>query len=305
MNKIAVVFGGQGSQYEKMGSQILKKYPEISYIYNSMGDELKKIAFEDEIDKISLTNNLQPIMLAFQLSTLELLKKYIKAESTCGLSLGEYGALVLSESISSIDAMNLIKKRAEAMYKAAQKTSTSMLAVIKVPVDELEMIIDENFSNQIYIANINSSNQIVVAGENDSIEKLNVYLKNKGYRSILLKVSGAFHTPFMKDAADEYQEWLNKITFKNPKLKYYPNITGEVYKKGNLKIILKNQITSPVLLYKTLQNMVDDGIDYFIEIGPGNVISNIIKKEFKTIKTKSLSNDDEVIKFIEELKNGI
>ncbi|MBL7575306.1 [acyl-carrier-protein] S-malonyltransferase [Peptoniphilus asaccharolyticus DSM 20463] len=300
MSKTALVFGGQGSQYSGMGLELFEKYPVVSDIYGVLGENLKEISFHGEIEEISKTENLQPIMVAFQLSTIKLLEKEIKIDATCGLSLGEYSALVASGVIDNKDAIELVKSRGMEMQKASDSIESAMVAVLNASEEYLREIVEKDtLKGKVFIANINSSKQIVISGEKESIEKLRDILKADGIKAIHLKVSGAFHTPFMESANLNYVKSLQKVDFKEPKLDYYPNLTGEKYAGEKMVELLCKQIVSPVLLFKTLKNMVDDGVDKFIEIGPGNVISSIIKKEFKDVTVETLKNDKEIINYIE------
>ncbi|EGY79666.1 ACP S-malonyltransferase [Peptoniphilus indolicus] len=305
MSKVAVVFGGQGSQYSGMGKKLLENYPEISNIYSILGKELSDISFNGDIEIISKTDNLQPIMLAFQLSVVKLIKENLNISATCGLSLGEYGALVLSEVIDEKAALELVKVRGFEMNLASNEVESGMLAVMNSNEDDLKNFINNNeLKDRVYVANINSSKQIVISGEKTGIQKLQIILKENGIKAIPLKVSGAFHTPFMYSAAKNYKQFLKNVKFSEPKMDYYPNLSGEKYNGEEMVDLLCEQIVSPVLLYKTLKNMVDDGVDTFIEIGPGSVISSIVKKEFKGIDVQTLKNDDEIINYIERFKNG-
>lgn len=305
MSKVAVVFGGQGSQYSGMGKKLLENYPEISNIYSILGEELSDISFNGDIKVISKTDNLQPIMLAFQLSVVKLIKEKLNISATCGLSLGEYGALVLSEVIDEKTALELVKVRGFEMNVASNEVESGMLAVMNSNEEDLKKFVDNNcLKDRVYIANINSSKQIVVSGEKVGIEKLQAILKENGIKAIPLKVSGAFHTPFMNGAAKNYKKALENVDFSKPKMDYYPNLNGEKYIEEEMANLLCKQIVSPVLLYKALKNMVDNGVDNFIEIGPGSVIASIVKKEFKGIDVQTLKNDDEIINYIERLRNG-
>ncbi|MDY2986196.1 MAG: ACP S-malonyltransferase [Peptoniphilus sp.] len=305
MSKIAVVFGGQGSQYSGMGKKLSANYPEISNIYSILGEKLSDISFNGDIEIISKTDNLQPIMLAFQLSVVKLIKEKLNISATCGLSLGEYGALVLSEVIDEKAALELVKVRGFEMNLASNEVESGMLAVMNSNEDDLKNFINNNeLKDRVYVANINSFKQIVISGEKTGIEKLQIILKENGIKAIPLKVSGAFHTPFMDSAAKNYKKSLESVKFSEPKIDYYPNLSGEKYNGEEMVDLLCKQIVSPVLLYKTFKNMVDDGVDTFIEIGPGSVISSIVKKEFKGIDVQTLKNDDEIINYIERLRNG-
>lgn len=306
MNKLAVIFAGQGSQYEGMGSKLYDRYPEVRGIYDSLGKELTEISFNGNIEDISKTHNLQPIMIAFQLAVLKLIRSHKPQlleglEATCGLSLGEYSALVLSGIVSEEKALRLVSERGTLMGKASESSNSKMLALLKMTEDEVREIVEGNpeFKGKLYIANINSSRQIIVSGEGDAIDELKAYLKSKGKLAKPLVVSGAFHTPFMEPAREAFVETLKNISFDEPSVTYYPNVTGEKYEGAPMSEVLSDQIVSSVLLYKTFKGMVDDGVTHFLEIGPGGVLSTILQREFEGVEVKVIKNDDDLIELLE------
>nr|WP_298877381.1 ACP S-malonyltransferase [uncultured Mogibacterium sp.] len=307
MNKLAVIFAGQGSQYVGMGSKLYDRYPEVRGIYDSLGKELTEISFNGNMEDISKTHNLQPIMIAFQLAVLKLIRSHKpqlleELEATCGLSLGEYSALVLSGIISEEEALRLVSERGYLMGKASENSNSKMLAILKMTEDEVREIVSDNpeFKGKLYIANINSSRQIIVSGEGDAIDELKVYLKSIGKLAKPLVVSGAFHTPFMEPARESFVETLKNTYFNGPSVTYYPNVSGEKYEGDPMSEVLSEQIVSPVLLYKTFKGMVDDGVTQFLEIGPGGVLSTIIQREFEDVEVKVIKNDDDLIELLEE-----
>lgn len=307
MNKLAVIFAGQGSQYVGMGSKLYDRYPEVRGIYDSLGKELTEISFNGNMEDISKTHNLQPIMIAFQLAVLKLIRSHKPQlleglEATCGLSLGEYSALVLSGIISEKEALRLVSERGYLMGKASENSNSKMLAILKMTEDEVREIVSDNpeFKGKLYIANINSSRQIIVSGEGDAIDELKAYLKSIGKLAKPLVVSGAFHTPFMEPARESFVETLKNTYFNGPSVTYYPNVSGEKYEGAPMSEVLSEQIVSPVLLYKTFKGMVDDGVTQFLEIGPGGVLSTIIQREFEDVEVKVIKNDDDLIELLEE-----
>ncbi len=303
MGKTAIVFAGQGSQYEKQGALIYDKFPEIRYIYDFLGDELKRVSFEGTLEEISKTEKLQPLMVAFQMAALSLIRDRIpKVDAVCGLSLGEYSAITLAEIVDNKRALELVKKRGELMGEASKRIKSKMLAFVNATSDQVRELIEENaeLKGRVYIANINAPKQIVVSGEEEAIDTLRACAKEKRFIAKPLAVSGAFHTPFMEPARIGFSEYIKDMEFNKPVIDYYPNLTGEKYNGQDMKEILPNQIVSPVLLYKTFKNMVDDGIDHFIEIGPGGVLSNIIKRNFDNVKVDTIKNDEALIEFLGE-----
>lgn len=303
MGRTAIIFAGQGSQYEKQGALIYEKFPEIRYIYDFLGDELKKVSFEGTLEEISKTEKLQPLMVAFQLAAYNLIKDKIpNADAVCGLSLGEYSAITIAGIVSEKKALELVKKRGELMGEASKMIKSKMLAFVNATADMVAELIGENeeLSGRVYIANINAPKQIVVSGEENAIDILRDKAKEKHLIAKPLAVSGAFHTPFMDSAGRGFGEYVKNVEFNKPLIDYYPNLTGEKYKGQDMREVLPRQIVSPVLLYKTFRNMVDDGVDHFIEIGPGAVLSNVIKRNFDNIKLDTIKNDETLIEFLGE-----
>ncbi|MGF0096246.1 ACP S-malonyltransferase [Peptoniphilus sp. SGI.035] len=295
MTKTGVVFGGQGSQYENMGKVFLN-HPKTKYIYEKIS-EYEKFILNGNLEELSRTKNLQPIMLAFQIAALEFLKKDENIVATCGLSLGEYASLVLAGSLSYKDALFLVKIRGSLMQNESQKYDTKMLAILNKNENGVKELI-ANFScpDEIHISNINSPKQVVVAGDSGKISLFKEFLNDKKIRSIEMKVSGAFHTNYMENAGKKYFEELKEIKFEKPKIDYYLNLTGKKYNGENLRIVLSKHIYNPVRLFDDIKNMIDSGVDKIIEIGPGDVISKIIRKNFKEVQVISLKNEEEIIK---------
>lgn len=301
MGKTAVIFAGQGSQYEKQGAKLYEKYPEIRDIYDGLEGNLKRISFEGTMDELSETKNLQPLMVAFQLAALRLLKDKINVDATCGLSLGEYSAITLAGIIDEKKALELVSKRGELMSEASKLTKSKMLAFLKVTEDDVRELMSKlpELEGKVYIANINSPKQIVVSGEELYIDVLARLAKDHKIIARPLAVSGAFHTPFMDTAKEGFAAFIKDMEFAAPEIDYYPNLTGEKYDGRDMKEVLPLQIVSPVLFYKTFKNMVDDGVNHFIEIGPGGVLSNIIRREFKDVSVDTFKNDDDLIAYLQ------
>ena len=295
MKKIGIVFGGQGSQYQGMGRDFLK-HPKTKYIYEEI-DEYKDIILDGSLSDLSRTKNLQPIMLAFQLSALEFLKDREDIAATCGLSLGEYGSLVLADVLTYKEALSLVKTRGRLMDDDSQKLESKMLAILNKNEDEVkDLILNSSLDKEIFISNINSPRQVVVAGESSKINIFKEFLKNEKVTNIEMKVSGAFHTKFMKTAGEKFYQDLNKVKFSQPRLDYYLNLSGKKYEGEDLSLVLSQHIYNPVRLFDDIKSMVDQGVSEFIEIGPGDVISKIIRKNFKDLEVRSLKNEEEIIR---------
>lgn len=303
MKKLGFIFTGQGSQCEAMGKDFYETYSQAREIYEILGDELTELAFKGSLEEISQTENLQPIMVALQLSILQILKdRNIEIGGVCGLSLGEYSALVAADIITSREAMEIIKVRGKAMAEASREIPSAMAAVMAMKEDKLEEILKntKKDNSRAYISNLNSSKQIVIAGEKSAVERSIEEISKSGGRCIPLKVSGAFHTPYMKPALKNLRDVLEGVDFQSPKIEYYLNKTGKVYKGENLVEVLCQQMISPVRLLDDIRDMVAHGIEFFLEIGPGKVITGILKKEFPQVETFNIGKVSDLKGFFKE-----
>ena len=217
--------------------------------------------------------------------------------AVAGFSLGEVVALTFSEKVSLEDGFNLVCKRGQIMQEEAEKHQTSMVAVVKLTADVVKELASK-YSN-VYPVNFNCPGQISVAGENEQINSFIDDVKNAGGRAIPLKVEAAFHSPYMKEASIKFAEELEKINFKKSEIELYSNLTAKHYGE-DIKNLLSNQISSPVLWEELIRNMIESGIDTFIEIGPGKTLTNMIGKISQEVKTYSLSNIEQIL---QEVKN--
>ena len=307
MNKIAFVFPGQGSQKIGMGKDLIENYPEAVILFNKANEALKeervdigKICFEGPEEELKNTVNAQPAILTISTILYELLRKNkIKPSIVAGHSLGEYSALVASSAIKFEDAVKLVRKRGEFMQSATLEETGSMLAIIGLEKDEITKMCEKiNDIGIVEIANHNSPTQIVVSGEIKALEKLSVMAKEKGARmAIPLKVSAPFHSSFMETAKDNLARYLEKVKINNPKIPISCNVnTGYINNKEEIKSALIKQMTHPVNWVDSMIKMKSEGINYFIEVGPGKVLKGLIEqiipesKVFSVFDSTSLQN---------------
>lgn len=307
--KIGFLFTGQGSQSEKMGFSLCDQYEEAREVYALLPEHLREISFSGALEEISRTEHLQPIMLALQLSVLKILdSKGIKAVAACGLSLGEYSALVAAGAMTAEEAIAVIQVRGREMADAAAAIESGMAAVIGMQEEEIEKVVSavEMGSGRVYLSNINSSRQIVISGEKEAVAAAAGQLKEKGAKVLPLNVTGPFHTPYMDKAVPGLAEALRKVDWKKPVLDYYTNTTGGIlnFAEEEKSIVsermienLTRQMTSPVRLYDCLRNMEESGIEEWIEIGPGKVISAIAKKEFPNVKIQNIADAEDLERY--------
>ena len=302
---IALLFAGQGSQTPGMGKDFYEKYESSRAFYDNLEDaeRVKNLSFNSDLATITETQNTQLIMVAFQIMIVNLLKEHgIQASFSCGLSIGEYGALYSRDVLEAKDAMYIADQRGKAMQECASQVETAMYAIIASSEEEINDLIDPNL-DKAYISNINSCNQIVVSGEKNSVERLVDRLKVKGRKALKLNVSGPFHTPYMKEASQKLEKIFKNIEFKEVNGNLYLNLTGERYSGQDLKYVMVEQVMSTVRFDDCIKNMLADGVDLFIEIGFKNVIKKMIKKSGHDVEVISLSNVDEFDEVIRRI-NG-
>ncbi|MEA2088086.1 MAG: ACP S-malonyltransferase [Candidatus Caldatribacteriota bacterium] len=307
MNKIAFVFPGQGSQKMGMGKDLIENYPEAKNLLNRANEALKeervdiaKICFEGPEEELKNTVNAQPAILTVSTILCRLLRKNkIEPSIVAGHSLGEYSALVASSAIKFEDAVKLVRKRGEYMQSATPAGTGSMLAIIGLEKDEISEMCEEIKDIGIAeIANHNSPTQIVVSGEIKALERLAIMAKEKGARmAIPLKVSAPFHSSFMETAKENLARYLEKIKIDNPKIPVSCNVSADyINNKEEVRSSLIKQMTHPVRWVDSITKMYSEGIDYFIEVGPGKVLKGLIKQiipeaeVFNVFDSNSLQN---------------
>lgn len=292
---IIAQFSGQGSQYEGMGKDIAQAFPEVLKIYETgseiLGRDLKEICFNSPIEELSRTVNSQPAIMATSIACLTAAQsKGFKFDGVAGHSLGEYAAMYASGMITLEDAFRLIKARAEAMEEAATSTNGAMAAVLKIAPEKVEEVCAaaKNFVTPV---NYNSPMQTVIAGSPEGIEEVTAVFKEMKARVMVLNVAGAFHSKYMQIAADKFIETAKQITFNEPKVKYYSNVTGaELTDFSDMPSLLAKHIVSPVRFTSELSAMQNDGADTFVEFGPGKTLTGLVKKTLSDVKAVNVES---------------
>ena len=314
MGKIALVFPGQGSQYVGMAKDLYENNQKakglIDDALSDLNIDLKDIMFNGSNEELSKTENTQPAILVHSISLLKALEEEIdlKYDACLGLSLGEYSALVASNAIDFKDAISLVKKRGKLMQDAVPSGVGSMAAVLGLDRDTIKSVIDSINDGVIEVANYNSPGHIVISGENEKIDEAIIKLKEKGAkRAVKLNVSGPFHSSMLNSVGEKLKVELDKINIKRPSIPVISNVNASYY-EDNVKDLLINQVSSSVLWEDSIERLLDEGYDTFIEVGPGKALKGFIKKisSNKKINTNIYNIDsiDSFNEFIQNHRNG-
>ena len=272
-----------------MGMDFIKKFPLAKDIFKRTEKTLSdyfsvKAILQNEENKIHKTQYAQPLIVMFNHIISSCLEKYngIVFDEIFGLSLGEYSSLVNAQAIEYEECLRLVANRGRLMQEACEEQSSVLAAILISEIDTLDYFISQGFQNKIFKANFNSHNQTVVGGLTKDIDDFLVFLKTQKVRGIKLKVSGAFHTIFMKSAEQKFIPYLEKVKWKNPVKKVLSNLTGDYYNlNSSYSDILSKQITHPVLLTKIISKVCDSENEYY-EIGPKKIISKLLTTNCKS-----------------------
>ena len=303
----AVLFPGQGSQYLGMGSDFFKEFELVRKIFktvdNTLGFSLSNIILNGPEEELILTKNTQPAIMTIGVSIYKILTQkynYNLQDSLyfAGHSLGEYTALVCSGSLTLEKAAYLLHERGKSMQESVPAGEGAMTAIIGMSINEVEKEINSLDKEEICeIANDNSNNQVVVSGTKKAIDKLNKTLKEKKKRSIILPVSAPFHCSLMKKASETMKEKIESTDFLKPKPLIISNVTAKSEDNiNNIKSLLVKQIVSRVRWRESVDFMVKNGVTNFIEIGPGKVLSGLVKKINTNVNVKNINSLEDVNK---------
>ena len=285
MGKIAFLFSGQGDQFPGMGKELCEEYAAARAIFR-MCDEKRPgtIAqcFHGTEEELKETRNTQPCLYAMELAAASvLMEKGVRPDAVAGFSIGEVIAATVSGVFDMETGFQLICKRGELMQEASEKQDTAMAAILKLTPEKVEEIC-EKYSD-IYAVNFNCPGQTTVSGLSEQMPAFLADVKAAGGRGIPLKVKGAFHSPFMSKAAAGFAEELSHVEGRGGSVLLYSNMTARPYHKDFVSM-LSEQICSPVMWEKTIRNMIAEGVDTFIEIGPGRTLTNMMKKIDTAVK---------------------
>ena len=303
----SVIFPGQGSQSVGMTKELHDNFAYVKDLFNQaddiLGYSISKTILEGPKEDLDLTENTQPAIFLASYSIFEMIKRESNinlgdAKYFAGHSLGEYSALATSGSLDFKNAIKLLNQRGKAMQAAVPKGTGGMVAVLGVEIKEVNNLLEENQNNyKCYIANDNSNGQIVLSGLNSDIDKFIEILKTKKIKNIKLPVSAPFHCKLMDKATSIMRDKINNTNFEKPKNVIISNVTGsETQEIDKIKDLLIKQIESPVRWRESVIYMIKNGVTNFIEIGPGKVLSGLVKRIDKTINVNTINK-------LEDIKN--
>ena len=301
----SVIFPGQGSQIVGMGKDFHNKYTLVQDLFkeadDTLGFPLSDLILNGPKEDLDLTENTQPAIFLISYSIFKIIKEEFnknlsEANFFAGHSLGEYSALAAAGSLSFSDTLKILKIRGRAMQSSVPKGVGGMIAVLGSEIETIENFISENKSKyECYIANDNSVGQIVLSGNIEDLEKMMIDLKSANIKNIKLPVSAPFHCKLMNKATLIMKEEIRKLNFKEPKNILISNVTGKKISNSNeLKDLLVKQIESRVRWRESVLLMIDKGINQFIEIGPGKVLSGLIKRIDRNVKVSAINTEEDI-----------
>ena len=301
----SVIFPGQGSQIVGMGKEFYDKYDFVKKLFKSADEilqlPLSKLILEGPKDELDLTVNTQPAIFLISYSIFSVVKNEFnvdlnKAKYFAGHSLGEYSALCSAGYLSFEDTIRILKIRGEAMQNAVPKGKGGMVAVLGSTVEMVEKILKENEKEfKIQIANDNSEGQLVLSGKTKDIEKLMNVLKSNNIKNVKLPVSAPFHCALMNKATNIMSSEISKLNFQQTHIKLISNVTAkEIRDVNELKELLIKQIENRVRWREIIINMINDGVNQFLEIGPGKVLSGLVKRINKDVKINTINNENDI-----------
>ena len=298
MKSIAFIFPGQGSQYVGMGKELYENFSVAKQIFEEADDTLCQsisgLCFKGPEEALKLTENTQPAVLTTSIAALKVLQaeKGLIPSFTAGHSLGEYSALVASEALTFSEAVKIVRLRGKFMQEAVPVGEGAMAAVLGMEREQVEKVCEEVSAGEVLTtANFNCPGQIVIAGHAKAVERAIERIKQKGKKAVLLPVSAPFHSPLMKPAGERLEKALEEISVTDLKIPVVTNVEAEVNtSKDRVKGLLVSQVSNPVRWEESMRKMIEKGIEQVLEIGPGKILSGLMKRIDHRIETGNLED---------------
>jgi [acyl-carrier-protein] S-malonyltransferase len=294
LTKIAFMFPGQGSYEAGMGREIAEAVPEAMAVYDAgseaAGIDLKHLCFHAPVEELLDTKNQQPALVATSLAINEAIRMHgIVPDFVVGHSVGEFAALGAAEALTPAAAIALVRERGLAMAEAAERHPGSMAAILGL-ADEVVESLCKKIAN-VWPANYNCPGQIVISGEDPAVEECCAQAEEHGARrAIKLRVSGAFHSPLVERAAERLRPAIDKVAFGDPRAAFMSTVTAKLEDAQRLRELLVEQLTAPVRFTQAGRELIGRGVTTFVEVGPGNVLSGLLKRIDRNVKTIQVSN---------------
>lgn len=307
--KISFLFPGQGAQYVGMGKDLYDKYEEVRNVYdrvsNILGIDVADLTFNSDEDVLSETHNTQIAIFTMSFGILELLKKNgIEADSLAGLSLGEYTALAYADAFDFETAVKIIEIRGKIMQDNVPEGNWQMAGVLGLSDEDVEKACKSVTKGFVVPANYNCPGQVVVSGDEAGIAELSEKAKELGAKKVsVIKAKGPFHTEKLEVASEKLKLELDKVSMGTPKKTVYKNIDSQKYTENDkISEVLAKHVKCPVRFSGIIQNMIDEGVDTFVEIGPGKVLTSLVKRVSRDVKLLNINNVESLEQAILELK---
>jgi [acyl-carrier-protein] S-malonyltransferase len=306
--KIAFCFPGQGSQTVGMGSAIAQEFPAARAVYDeaseAVGFDVAKLCFEGSIEDLTRTELQQPALVATSIACLRAVETLgVRPHYVIGHSVGEYSALAAASSIQAGNAVALVRERGEAMAEAARDTPGAMAAILGLDDAVIEELCGQ--IEGVWPANYNCPGQVVVSGENEAVDKLIAQATARGARkTVKLRVSGGFHSPLVARAAERLRPALAKVHWRDPATPYMSTVSARVEDAQRIAGLLAEQLTAPVRFTQAVRGLVKNGVETFVEIGPGQVLSGLLRRCDRSLRTISVGDPESLRKLEETLSTA-
>jgi len=309
LKKIAFLFPGQGSQSVGMGLDFYQEFVFVKEIFEMASEickmDISKLCFKGPMEDLTKTINLQPCVTAVNLSFLSAIEKEgIVPAFSAGHSLGEYSALCAAKTVSNEDALKLVFKRGQLMHRESLKHKGAMHAIVGLSIEDVDQIVSGIQKEGIVsVANHNTKTQIVITGEPEAVQKASDIACEKGAKAIPLKVSGAWHSELIRGAEEEFIEYLNTFSFEKTETPVIHNVSADIASEpSEIRDLVGKQLCNPVKWFDSINRLINDQVEIFVEIGPGTVLTGLVKKilpkdyPFKAYSINSMKNFENFIK---------